>query len=83
MEKHIKEDLEDLEKSKEDLQKYFEVFEKFCKLNNKLTYSQHSLNNLHCYEFHSRVKSILDEMATKLYGRKLTLQIVKERIREG
>lgn len=79
MEKHIQEDFKN---SGEDLEKYFEVFERFCKLNNKLTYSQHSLNNLDSYEFHSKVKSILDEMATKLYGRKLSLQIAKDNLKQ-
>lgn len=75
MKKHIQ---EDFAKSEEDLKKYFQVFERFCKLNNKLTNSRHSYDNLDNFEFHNRVKSILDAMSSKLYGRKLALQIAKE-----
>ena len=79
MEKHIK---EDFDKSEEELQKYFEVFEKFCKLNNKLNHSQHSYANLDSFDFHRRVKFILDDMATKLYGRKLALKTAKDSLKK-
>jgi len=79
MEKHIK---EDLDKFEEELQKYFEVLEKFCKLNYQLNHSQRSYNNLDSFEFHRKVKAILDDMATKLYGRKLALKTTKDSLKK-